>query len=126
MTASQNAGKSGPLRPTPPLAVRRNGMRSLNKADPDRARHRPLHRHRRAHRADHLAGRGPHPQAVKRDEMRHRNRKRRDDRNGENAIRHRDIGERDERHPDDIEQRHDDADAFGAEPIEPAEPYSRF
>ena len=41
--------------------------------------------------------------------------------NVEDAVGHRDVEERDHRHPDDIEHGDHDADAFGAEPVEPAE-----
>src|SRR5476649_2127013 len=41
--------------------------------------------------------------------------------NRQDAIRHRDVEEGDDWHPDDIEDGDDDAEAFGAEPIKPAE-----
>jgi hypothetical protein len=44
-----------------------------------------------------------------------------DDRNSENAIRHRDVGECNNRNPDDVQERNHHADAFGAEPVQPAE-----
>ena len=39
----------------------------------------------------------------------------------EDAIGHRDIGEGDDRDPDDVQKRDDHADAVGAEPVEPAD-----
>ena len=54
--------------------------------------------------------------------MRRPRQRRRPGSEGQDLIRHGDVGERDERHPEDVEQRDRDADRFGAEPIEPAEP----
>ena len=53
--------------------------------------------------------------------MDHRHHEGGDDRQREDAIGHRDIGERDDRDPDDVQKRNDDADAVGAEPVEPAD-----
>ena len=53
--------------------------------------------------------------------MKNRNRERGDDRERENAIWHRDIGEGDDRDPEDIEERNRNTDCVRAEPVEPAD-----
>ncbi len=58
------------------------GQVVLDDAEADRARHRPLHRHRGKHGAEHLAFFGAHAQPIKRDEVRHRHREARHDRDG--------------------------------------------
>ena len=120
MTASQNAGKS-PLRRGAAFGRAQERQALLQHTRSDRMRDRPLHGHGRAHGAEHWTERHPHAQPIERREMGDRDREGGQDRQGENTVGHRDIGERDHRHPDDVEQRNDDADAVGAEPVEPAE-----
>src|SRR5262249_27782847 len=50
-----------------------------------------------------------------------RNREGGNDRYSENSVRHRDVGEGDNRHPEDIEKRNHHPDRVRAEPVEPAE-----
>ena len=126
ITASQNAGKSGPLREHAALGGAQERHALLDHAHADGARDRPLHRHGRADRAEHLTGRCPHPQPVERSEMGDRDGESRDDRDRQDAIRHRDIGERDHRHPEDVQQRDHDADRVGADPGKPADAVFAF
>ena len=120
-TASQNAGKSGPLRVVPPLAVRMKGRLSFHTPKPTaRAT---------VHCTDMAANTAPiiwprrdrDAQPVERDEVRERDDEGRQDRDGENLVGDRDAGEGDDRHPDQVEDRHRDADQFRAQPVEPAE-----
>ncbi|KAH2775482.1 hypothetical protein KXW38_001984, partial [Aspergillus fumigatus] len=86
-----------------------------------RARHRPLHAHRREHGPQHLSGLHLHAQPVKRDEMRQRHHVGRYDRLREDLVGDGDVGKGHDRHPDQIEDGDDDAQALGAEPVQPAE-----
>src|SRR5262245_32419725 len=53
--------------------------------------------------------------------MHDRNNEACDDRRRQNAVGYGDIEERDNRHPDDVEDGNDHADALGAEPVQPTE-----
>src|SRR5512139_2855390 len=92
----------------------------LDHAETDRASDRPLDRHRRKNRSEQLSHARPDTQLVECREMGDRNDEAGDDRRGQNPVWHRDIEERDDRHPDDVEDGDHNANTFRAEPIEPA------
>jgi hypothetical protein len=93
----------------------------LDQAETDRAGDGPLQAHGGEHRAQHLAARYPNPQPVEPEEMRDRHDEGGEDRNGQDLVGNGDADDGNERHPDQVEQRDQHADAFGAEPGQPAE-----
>src|SRR3974390_3022266 len=93
----------------------------LDQSESDGARDRPLHRHGCEDRTKQLAFAWAYAQLIERDEMRHGHNETDDDRRSQDAIRDGDVEERHHRHPYAVEDRNGDANAFGAEPVEPAE-----
>ena len=120
-TASQNAWNSARLLAAAALGGAHEGQVILDQAVADRARDRPLHRHRGEHGAERLLLGIGDAQAIERDEMQQRHREGGEDRDGQDLVGDGDADEGDDRHPDQIEDRDHDAERFRAEPVQPAE-----
>ena len=121
ITASQNAWNSIDIRDRPPLAVRAKAMCSV--ISPCATARDTVHcTHIAAIMAPSIwpgliATRARYIDRKCASETM----KARDDRQRQDLVGDGDVGEGDDRHPDQVEDRDDHAEAFGAEPVQPAQ-----